>query len=577
MAIHTVRDYLVQNVSTSSKQWAVGYILGIFLRRVLGYTYVGDTNYPLNTVGSLLIATADSTPAAATPTFATGTKAGINQGTGREFYVWIPPSVRTVQLADIGRLLVLKSTTNSTSNSGVYNILGFEALSLNVQTTSGNGVSPITVTTTTTNTLTTGQTVLISNVTGNTAANGTWTITVLNNTQFTINATGNGTYAGGGTVSTNSYVIDYRTMGQAGLPPQEPFDSMNWYLYAADSAAPVSGNPNSTWPANYGGNGNSTTPRIIMKSPHALGWQLRLCHETFADYAFNIGINQQGNVPVMTAIPGFGGNGAGDFAVAGPHLHTAMYYFTYAANTTTQYAGNTPGFGEASAIIGGSTFFPVQYRVTIVGDDTGQGVAMFARRQFDAATPRSYMVAFGLPENEPLPLPTNNAARLFCYGSGLSNNANGDYGNSLNNIGWSPGNVFASNGSTPDANLGQGTSQSQVGIPCSSVPSIWTYSFGSAQFGSIMFDGSASDGTWLNGTELFPVDIVNGTTTTFNGFSSVSQVVFPLEPRTIGTMPHVRAGRSNFGEYSLANDPTHTWQHMRNGVYITWNGPQVIP
>jgi hypothetical protein len=255
-----------------------------------------------------------------------------------------------------------------------------------------------------------------------------------------------------------------------------------------------------------------------------------------------------------------------------------MFYFTYTANATTLFAGNTPGFGDPGSIIGGSGFFAPQYRITIVGDDTGQGVAMFARRQFNANTPRGYMLAFGLPENEPLPLPTNNAARLFCYGSGLSNSGNGDYGNSLNNIVWSPGVVFQSNGNVLDANTGQGVSQSQGGIPCSSVPSIWTYSFGSAQFGSIIFDGSASDGTWLGGTELFPVDIVNGTTTSFNGFTnSLTQVIFPLEPRTIGTMPHVRAGRANFGEFSLANDPTHTWQHMRNGVYVTWNGPQVIP
>jgi len=575
MAIHTVRDYLVQNVSTSSKQWAAGYILGIFMRRILGYTYIGDTNYPLNTVGTLLIATPDSTPTAATPTFAAGTKAGINQGTGREFYVWVPPSIRTVGLSDVGRLLVLKSTANSTSNSGVYNITGFEALNLSVQTTTGNGVSPITITTTATNTLTTGQTVAISGVVGNTAANGTWTITVLNGTQFTINTTGNGAYVSGGAVVTNSYIIDYRTMGAAGLPPQESFDSMIWYLYAADSFAPVSGNPNTTWPANYGGNGNSTTPRIIMQSPHSLGWQVRLCHETFSDYANNN--NTQGNVPVMTAIPGFGGNSAGDYAIAGPHLHTAQYYFTYIANSTTQYAGNTPGFGDASTTIGGSSFFAFQYRITIVGDDTGQGVAMFARRAFDASTPKSFMLAFGLPENEPLPLPTNNAARLFCYGSGLSNNNSNDYGNSANNVGWSPGNVFASNGSTPDSNLGQGVSQSQGGLPCSSVPSLWTYTTGVGQFNSPGFDGSATDGVWLNATELFSVDIVNGTATTFSGYSGVSQTLFPLEPRIIGTVPHLRAGRSNFGEYSLTTDANHSWQHMRNGVYVTWNGPQVVP
>src|SRR6185295_16656689 len=105
MAIHFVRDYVVQNINSGNRQYTPSYLLALFLRRILGYTYVGDTNFPINATGTLLIATADSTPTAATPTFAAGTKAAINQGTGREFYVWVPPSVRTVQLADVGRLL----------------------------------------------------------------------------------------------------------------------------------------------------------------------------------------------------------------------------------------------------------------------------------------------------------------------------------------------------------------------------------------------------------------------------------------------------------------------------------------
>ncbi len=213
MAIHTVRDYFTQNITTNAKQWICGYLMGIFLRRILTYSYVGDTNYPINAVGTLLIATADSTPTTS-PTFAVGTKAGINQGAGKEFYVWIPPTVRTVGLADIGRLLVLRSTANSTYNSGIFLITGFESLSYSVSTTSGNGVSPIQITTTAPHALVTGQTVTIAGVTGNTNANGNFTITVLNNTQFTLDGTtGNGAYGGGGTVTTNCYVVDFRTMG----------------------------------------------------------------------------------------------------------------------------------------------------------------------------------------------------------------------------------------------------------------------------------------------------------------------------------------------------------------------------
>lgn len=586
MAIHYVRDYLTQNLTVSTWQNIPGYILGIFLRRVLLYTYVGDTNYPINPVGTLLISTADSTPTAASPTFAVGTRAGINQGTGREFYVWIPPATRVVSAADVGRLISLRSTANPAFNSGVYLITGFEALNLTVQTTSGNLVSPIQVTTTTTNNLTTGQTVTIQNVVGNTAANGTFTITVLNNTQFTLNGTtGNGNYVSGGTVQTNTYIIDYRTMGS--LPPQEPFDSMNWYLYASDANAPLPGNPNGGWPNNYGGNGTSSTPRIIMQSPHPLGYQVRLCHETVNDFNLNNFSNgAYGAVPPITCIPGFSGTVAGDFAVGGPHLHTALWYFTYAANSAnTIYHGATPGFGDTTSSNGGLSHYPsgVQYRITMVGDDGGQACAVFVRREFDATNPKQQMLIFGIPDNEPTPLPTNNVSRLFCIGSGLPGADNNTYGNNMNDISWSMGPVFFTNGGLNGNPWSTGVSQSLGGIPIASSTALWTYvanvgSLGNpvGQFGSPIFDGSAGDSPWLNATELSTVDIVNGTIGTWNGTTGVGNV-FPLEPRIIGTVPLLRAGRANFGEFALTTDATHNWQHMRRGVFMIWNGPVVVP
>jgi hypothetical protein len=587
MAIHTVRDYISQNTASGNRQWIPGYLLSIFMRRLLDYSYVGDTNYPINAVGTLLIATADSTPTATTPTFAAGTKAGINQGVSREFYVWVPPATRTVQLADVGRLLVLKSTTNSTFNSGIYLITGYEALNLSISTTSGTAVSPITITTTAPNTLTTGQTVTISGVTGNTNANGTWTVTVLNNTQFTISATGNANYISGGTVVTNCYIIDYRTMGS--FPPQEAFGSMNWYLYAADSAAPASGNTNSTWPTTYGGNGNSTTARIILQSPHSLGWQTRICHETTFDWGRNIGQTNGAcaSVPLMTASPGFGGNSAGDFTVSGPHLHTALFYSgTYDANAygaNSYMSGNCPGFGEPAAwaiAYSPSQYSGIPYRTTLVGDDTGQGIVMICRRQFNGTTPKSFLLTFGLPENEPLPLPVNNVARLFCIGSGISGSNNGDFGNTLNDISLSTGAVFGASfgNSFTENNTVQGVSQSPGGIPCSCAPALWSYTQGATDFGSPGFDPSSGDSPWANGTELFPVDLINGTETSWNGSTNPQQPpIFLYEPRIIGTIPHLRAGRSSHGEYTATNDANRAWQHMRRGIYITWNGPQVVP
>jgi hypothetical protein len=559
MAIHTVRDYLTQNITTVNRQWIPGYLIGIFMRRILGYTYVGDTNYPINPVGTMLIATADSTPTTATPTFAVGTRAGINQGTGREFYVWVPPSTRVVSITDVGRLLVLRSTVNSTFNSGIFLITGFESLSYTVLSTSGNGVSPIQITTTTTNTLTTGQTVTIAGVTGNTNANGTFTITVTSNTTFTLNGTtGNGT-GSSGTVTTNTYIVDYRVMGPTGFPPQEAFDSMNWYLYEADFIAPLSGAANTNAASQYRGNGNSTTPRIMLLSPHPLAFQVRLCHETFQDYSAGVG-QGNGNVAAITCIPGFGGTINGDFPVGGQHLHTAQFYNS---SSYALYAGMTPGFGDDSAVSGGLQF---QSRITIVGDDGGQAVCLFVRREFEPGNPLEAFCIFGLPDNEPAPLPVNNVARLFVFGSGQSTSPSNSYGNFLNNVGLYVGNIGTNQ-------LGQGTSQTLEGLPCSSAPAMWTYVTGGGQGSGPQDDGSAADSPWLNATELSTVDIFNGTIAQWGGGTNS----LPYEPRIIGTMPLVRCGRSNFNQYMVTTDLGHAWQCMKRGLYVTWNGPQVIP
>lgn len=69
-----------------------------------------------------------------------------------------------------------------------------------------SNASPISIVTTSTNALFTGQWVNITGVAGNTAANGIWSITVVSNTNFTLNgSTGNGAYTGGGTISTTAF------------------------------------------------------------------------------------------------------------------------------------------------------------------------------------------------------------------------------------------------------------------------------------------------------------------------------------------------------------------------------------
>lgn len=115
---------------------------------------------------------------------------------------------------------------NGRANFGNFALSSDTTATVNVSTTTGSGVSPIQVTTTTTNAFTTGQTVVISGVVGNTAANGTFAVTVINNTTFTLNGTtGNGTYVSGGTVTGTSHWLHLQNgvylqwNGCAGLTP----------------------------------------------------------------------------------------------------------------------------------------------------------------------------------------------------------------------------------------------------------------------------------------------------------------------------------------------------------------------
>lgn len=71
-----------------------------------------------------------------------------------------------------------------------------------IAVTAASNASPIAITTNPAHNFSTGQRLTIAGVGGNTAANGTWTITVVDSTHFTLSgSTGSGAYTSGGTVS----------------------------------------------------------------------------------------------------------------------------------------------------------------------------------------------------------------------------------------------------------------------------------------------------------------------------------------------------------------------------------------
>lgn len=106
------------------------------------------------------------------------------------------------------------------------------SLGFTVTGATGNGVSPIVLTLSSTAQLVTGTSVLVTNVGGNTAANGIWKITVSGNTISLTGSTGNGTWTSGGSVSQGGPCsgADFNTTLLAGQFPDGKFAlfTSNW-------------------------------------------------------------------------------------------------------------------------------------------------------------------------------------------------------------------------------------------------------------------------------------------------------------------------------------------------------------
>jgi hypothetical protein len=108
-----------------------------------------------------------------------------------------------------------------TVHAGVTNHIKFAiadaGTSIGGTITGATNASPIAITTTLPHGLATGNRVTIAGVTGNTAANGTFIITVTGANTFTLNgSTGNGAYVSGGTWSATGLVDSYLLLGAQG-------------------------------------------------------------------------------------------------------------------------------------------------------------------------------------------------------------------------------------------------------------------------------------------------------------------------------------------------------------------------
>jgi hypothetical protein len=482
---HLCRDYPTQftlQFTSDIAQW----LLAIFLERVLGYTIVGSTNF-----------TANFTPLASGT--ASPNLAGINYGaTGGSggisafFEVGVPSGVYVVSLADVQRVLVLKSVANPTFNSGCFLVQGVD-------------------------------------------------------------------------IANNRFIVDYRTAdpGSPVFPPPELGVStgMQWFLYSNDSTTPATRGSNGG--AGYHGNLTSTNSRIVFQSPGTwfggFVWQVRLCSENSTDY----GGTGSGPCNPNTAAPGFGGTGAGDFptgANGGKHLHHPMFWDTLNNN---QGADNTRAFapGYNGGITGGAGVSNALHRITIIGDDGGQACAIFMRHLNSGASPQPSQCMFGVPNNESLPLPTDNTRRLFVLGyvngGNNGNNVNIQWGSGRNDEPFLVGNGFGS-----------------MGLPITATTGLWTNIESNTQNASAIWSANAADNPFLTGTELTDVDVWLGTQQTWNTSFNYPYV---LEPRLAGTFPFLRAGRTNFNNYQATTDASRSFYHFINGVFMRYNGPNPVP
>lgn len=547
-----------------------------------------------------------------------GYGAGINFGAGAFFEVSIPVAVRTVIAGDVGRMLVLKSTKFPTKNSGLFKISGINAGSnryiidyratenppveatnsidwwlyeaenvianqLYVDSfwnpsspniTAATNTSPVTITGQFGNgshNLFTGQKVFISGALGNTAINGTWTITVVgtSNTQFTLDGSaGNGTY----TASSGSF-----------------------------------------YKAGYPGNGLSANPRIIFQSPHSTGYQVRLCIEP-----------RNARLVPISITTGFNGDGYGDFPIDGAQTHIAEFGNINPLKSQ-EYTGTVPGTGDAT----------IQYRNTFIGDTDGYYLFFWGRSTNGLRPPSITMVGVPENEPMPLAIDEERVFVYGSAGAVTSGSSEGGGGVSpriginFGNVGlamkkgapkfaaltgWA--NLDGANLTTPffSSNAGDspftGTTEvlpmeiwvgtyADVSLGIGAIPPFFfdqsymgtspLLRLGRSNFASntvALTNEEITSRTVSNATNASPIQITTSVTNSLVTGQTVTISGVVGNTAANGTWVITRIDGTNFTLNGSTGNGAYTsggtvngcasWIHLTNGTFMMWNGPSGI-
>ncbi len=234
------------------------------------------------------------------------------------------------------RLLNLKLIGNDTTGT--------------VTNTTGNGVSPIVISSAN-HGLLSGARVTVSGVPGNTAANGTFTINVIDTNLFSLDGTtGNGNYMSGGTWKTDTRLIDLQD-GSGGAPVQQiNYSVIDIHVYGGAIALDLRNNDGSSRI------GNRNTIRI--RTPTSPAPPVRTL-DLPASWTYSTNDIEVNDIKVMRSITNVTGTTTVTVTSVGHGLSTGEKIFI--ADVVGFVGANTPISGTGT---------PSLWTITRVDDDT---------------------------------------------------------------------------------------------------------------------------------------------------------------------------------------------------------------
>jgi hypothetical protein len=328
----------------------------------------------------------------------------------------------------------------------------------------------------------------------------------------------------------NSFYVDYRS---ASVPPVET-GTLVWAVYTTEASITFNtGAGSSTYPSR----GTATCSRVIFQTP-SNAFHVRLCFEA-STYSTEL--------PNMTVSCGVGGNSSGDFQPGAEHNHPSMWFDRNSTIDTNFACG-------WNNIIVGSRFYAW-------GDTTSECV--FAGVRATVSTAATAWVSFGMTDDEALPTPPHLAQRLFTMGNTGVDNANQ----------WELNFGLRDTGDCDVGGTGYGLSLRPVSCCASGYTrlDIDMPNEGSAAY----LLSTQSDSIITGRLELMTMDVVLGTHDA--GIDTTQNHVHFTEVRRLGTWPMVRVGRNAIGNWTLTTDGTRSWFHTQNGMYLPWEGPNILP